>query len=115
VASDRRGRPFETVPCTRAILLLGYWSWWRRNRGVVDCSHGWGGNSQWRTDFRRDYVVGDKLHYNVDRHPSESRHRPWHTLPPEQPLSLLRFRCSTTVDLGPDQWPFYDHYVEPWG
>jgi hypothetical protein len=37
------------------------------------------------------------------------------TLPPEQSLSLLRFRCSTTVDLGPDQWPFYDHYAEPRG
>jgi len=90
-----------------------YWSWWRRNRRPVDLSHGWGSNSQWGTDFRRDYVVGDELHYNVDRHPAESRHVPSPMTTAEQSLALLRFRCSTTLDLGPDQWPFYHHHVEP--
>jgi hypothetical protein len=106
------GNVLDAVVASRSPL---YWSWWRRNRGLVDCSHGWSGNSQWRTDFGRTTSSATNCHYNVDRHPSESRHRPWHTLRPEQSLSLLRFRCSTTVDLGPDQWPFYDHYVEPWG
>ena len=76
---------------------------------------GEGANSQSATDFRRDYVVGEELHYNVDRRPAESGHEPWDTLTPEQSLSLLRFRCSTTVDLGPAQWPFYTHHVEPRG
>ena len=31
-----------------------------------DLSHGWGHNSQWRTDFRRDYEESAELHYNVD-------------------------------------------------
>jgi hypothetical protein len=99
----------EPAIASRSAL---YWSWWRRNRRVVDCSHGWGSNSQWGTDFRRDYVDGDELHYNVDRHPAEAKHRRRRALTPEQSLSLVRFRCSTTVDLGPDQWPFYEHHVE---
>jgi hypothetical protein len=109
----RAGTEFlEPVIAGRSAL---YWSWWRRNRRVVDCSHGWGSNSQWGTDFRRDYVVGDELHYNVDRHPAEADHRRERTLTPEQSRSLVRFRCSTTVDLGPEQWPFYEHPVEPRG
>jgi hypothetical protein len=106
------GNVFDPTVASRSAL---YWSWWRRNRRVVDPSHGWDGNSQWGTDFRRDDIVGDELHDNVDRHPAESRHKAWHTLTPEQSLSLLRFRWSTTVDLGPDQWPFDDHHVEPRG
>jgi hypothetical protein len=73
-------------------------------------SHGWGANSQWGTDFRRDYIVGDELHYNVDR---ALRKRRGHQqrLAPDEALALLRFRCSTTVDLG-EQLPFDEHYVE---
>ncbi len=74
-------------------------------------SHGWGANSRWGMEFRRDYVVGDELHYSVDRGPWERRGSP-QRLPPSEALALLRFRCSTTVDLGSDQFPFYDHYVE---
>jgi hypothetical protein len=88
-----------------------YWSWWRRSRRPVDLSHGWGHNSQWGTDFRRDYVVGDELHYNVDKS-DKQRRAAVEPLPPEQALALLRFRCSTTVDHGADQWPFSDHWVE---
>jgi hypothetical protein len=44
------GNVLDAVVASRSPL---YWSWWRRNRGLVDCSHGWGGNSQWRTDFGR--------------------------------------------------------------
>jgi hypothetical protein len=29
-------------------------------------SHGWGSNSQWGTDFRRDYVTDEAYVYNVD-------------------------------------------------
>jgi hypothetical protein len=85
-----------------------YWSWWRRYRRSADLSHGWGQNSQWGTDFRRDYVVDDELHYNVDHR----LHRQRLDLPPDEALSLLQFRCSTTVDHGFDQWPWGDHYVE---
>jgi len=43
-----------------------YWAFVRRNRTAVDASHGWGHNSQWSTDFRRDYVDQDAYYYNVD-------------------------------------------------
>ncbi|PVX36220.1 hypothetical protein C8C92_2832 [Janthinobacterium sp. 78] len=43
-----------------------YWADRRKGRPVNDLSHGWGSNSQWRTSFRRDYVVDDTRFYNVD-------------------------------------------------
>ncbi len=39
----------------------------RRNyRAAHDLSHGWGGNSQWRTAFRRDYVWNEHYVFNAD-------------------------------------------------
>jgi hypothetical protein len=38
----------------------------RRYRDTVDGSLGWGHNSQWKTDFRRDYVTRGAFHLNVD-------------------------------------------------
>lgn len=29
-------------------------------------SFGWGHNSQWKTDFRRDYLTTEAFHFNVD-------------------------------------------------
>ncbi len=43
-----------------------HWAWWRTNRPTIDLSHGCGHNSEWATDFRRDYVIDGHLHYNVD-------------------------------------------------
>ena len=43
-------RRMDPVVAARSCM---YWAWWRRNRVVRDLSHGWGHNSQWRTDFRR--------------------------------------------------------------
>lgn len=43
-----------------------YWAFVRNNRPAVDASHGWGHNSQWSTDFRRDYVDDAAYYYNVD-------------------------------------------------
>ena len=43
-----------------------YWAYRRKNRPYQDLSHGWGGNSQWRTSFRRDYCLGESFHFNVD-------------------------------------------------
>jgi hypothetical protein len=41
-------------------------SYWRHRRRAADRSLGWGSNSQWRTEFRRDYLAGDMLRFNVD-------------------------------------------------
>lgn len=38
----------------------------RRYRPTDDPSLGWGGNSQWDTDFRRDYRTDDAIHLNID-------------------------------------------------
>jgi len=43
------------------------------------------------------------------------KQRVWWLQPAESVCPNCSTGCSTTVDLGPDQWPFYDHYVEPWG
>lgn len=93
-----------------------YWAWWRRNRLVRDLSHGWGSNSQWGTEFRRDYVVGDELHYNVDLRLNPQMSRTGDEvsdLPFEDRRELLRWRHSRTIDLGDDEWPYFDWLVEP--
>jgi hypothetical protein len=89
-----------------------YWAWWRRNRVARDLSHGWGQNSQWRTEFRRDYVVGDELHYNVDGilTTTTPQKEGWN-LPSADRLVLLRYRHSLSIDLG-EQWPYDDTHVE---
>ena len=38
----------------------------RRHRPTTDGSLGWGSSSQWKTDFRRDYLTPDSNHFNVD-------------------------------------------------
>lgn len=38
----------------------------RRYRPTSDRSLGWGSHSQWKTDFRRDYLTVDAYHFNVD-------------------------------------------------
>ena len=43
-----------------------YWTFRRSYRGTMDLSHGWGHNSQWATDFRRDYRTADADLLNVD-------------------------------------------------
>jgi hypothetical protein len=54
--------------------------------------------------------VEGELHYNVDAR-RKPRFEP--DISKEQALALLRHRCSTTVDLGDDQWPWDHHHVEP--
>jgi len=89
-----------------------YWAWWRRNRTTADRSHGWGANSQWGTDFRRDYVAGGQLHYNIDGY----KNRPSASdgdLSGAAAWELLRHRCSAHDDLGRDRWPWHLTLTEP--
>jgi hypothetical protein len=91
-----------------------YWAWWRRNRPVRDLSHGWGSNSQWGTAFRRDYLVGDQLYYNVD----ETEPHPRNPADEDPELTaadrrdLLRYRHSLRRDFGCERWPYYESLVE---
>jgi hypothetical protein len=92
-----------------------YWTWWRRNRVARDLSHGWGHNSQWGTDFRRDYLVGDELHYNVDyaTPPADNPADQDIEFTPKDRRELVRYRHSRITDVGDDRWPYYDSLVEP--
>jgi hypothetical protein len=92
-----------------ASLSRMYWAWWRRNRQPTDLSHGWGSNSQWRTDFRRDYVADGQLYYNVDRY----KHTRRGDLPDDVAAELVRYRCSLLVDHG-DEWPYGHTIIEPY-
>jgi hypothetical protein len=80
-----------------------YWAWWRRRRLAVDESRGWGPNPQWRTDFRRDYYVAGQVFYNVDAAFRAPRHVPAELSITGQ-RELLRYRCGTLTDPGPDLW-----------
>jgi hypothetical protein len=86
-----------------------FWTWWRRNRVPDDLSHGWGANSQWRTDFRRDYFADGELHYNVDGY----KHQRSGDLPETAAWDLVRFRCDVLHDHG-EQWPYGHRLSEPY-
>jgi hypothetical protein len=90
-----------------------YWAYWRKNRPSHDLSHGCGSNSQWRTDFRRDYRDGASFHYNVDdtndlaAPPSGEEDRDGLTR--EERTELLVHRCFvTTKKPHEDLWPYDD-------
>ncbi|MGF1425853.1 hypothetical protein [Kitasatospora sp. LaBMicrA B282] len=91
-----------------------YWVFRRRHRPTIDLSQGWGGNSQWRTDFRLDYrsPAGDRLNVtghrpidgDADLHPDHP-----HNLSPEERLltpgerrDLLRHRCLLRTPAATD-------------
>ena len=80
------------------------WAYRRANRECDDLSVGWGSNSQWRTEFRRDYIFGSIAHLNVDADDSRASES---NLPPNPELVLNR--CAIKSDLGdysPHAWPF---------
>ena len=49
-----------------AALSPLYFASRRNYRTAHDLSHGWGSNSQWGTEFRRDYVWDDRYIFNAD-------------------------------------------------
>ncbi len=94
-----------------------YFSFWRANRKTSDLSMGWGHNSQWRTNFRRDYQVGKTCIYNVDgitqlkAHDSSSLDEDGLTM--AERIEHCRFRCLVvTRKPDDDLWPYDDRYEE---
>lgn len=92
-----------------------YWAYRRKNRPHQDLADGWGSNSSWRTDFRRDYHVGDTFHFNVDGEvdlstlPAETRNEAG--LDPDERIELLVNRCFITVPKEhTDQYPYGDRF-----
>lgn len=88
-----------------------FWAYARNNRPTSDLSAGWGGNSQWRTSFRRDYALGGALHFNVDATPNPIVMD--RDLEPAERLELLRHRCFvTSPQQSDDRWPYDQTLVE---
>lgn len=93
-----------------------YWAFRRKNRPYRDLSQGWGSNSQWRTEFRRDYTDGRTFVYNADStldarlpapgpRPNPAREG----LPVEARIELLINRCFVHTSLPDDDlFPYND-------
>lgn len=87
-----------------------YWAYARNNRPTEDLSNGWGGNSQWRTAFRRDYALCGALHYNVDAQDPGAGI----DLTDAERAELLRHRCVVTCPRPSDDlWPYALRLSEP--
>jgi hypothetical protein len=83
-----------------------YWAHWRKHRPTTDLSDGWGSNSQWRTRFRRDYLLDGVYHYNVD---VDVGHAGEPDLSTAQLRELLVNRCFVTEpepERSGDHWPY---------
>ena len=79
----------------------------RRSRPVRFGSLGWGHNSQWKTDFRRDYVTHDAQHFNVDGQidiagPIDRAGSPSET----EMRDLVRHRCLVRHTTNDQEPPF---------
>ena len=88
-----------------------YWAWRRRHRPTQDLSRGWGSNSQWRTAFRRDYLIDGVARYNVDApaHKGDGL-----DLTDDEARELVRHRCFIRCALPDDDlWPYDSGLVEP--
>jgi hypothetical protein len=106
-----------------------YWAYARNNRPADDQSYGWGHNSQWGTDFRRDYITNDAFYYNVDGEADihaggyylddygdvdteEGSDDPYNTLPVR--IELLTQRCFIiTPERAGQEYPYSLTYREP--
>ncbi len=95
-----------------------YFSYRRQHRKTKDLSMGWGSNSQWRTNHRRDYLSDGMWIYNADgknllnaqtiSEPDEEG------LTLEERVELCRNRCFiVTSKQDQDLWPFDDRLEEP--
>jgi hypothetical protein len=87
-----------------------YFAYARRNRLTHDPSEGWGSNSQWRTNFRRDYLLDGVRYYNVDGKP---KRKPDEDLSEADRMEMLRYRSFVRCEKEDiNRWPYYDSLVE---
>jgi hypothetical protein len=94
-----------------------YWTYRRKDRPCADESHGWGSNSQWRTRFRRDYMLPDGFYYNVDG--VESLNRATATvdgIDQAAMIELVRHRAMIRIAIDDsDLYPYLYSYFEAVG
>ncbi len=89
-----------------------YWTYRRRCRPYQDLSQGWGSNSQWRTNFRRDYRFGRDIYFNVDEQRDVTYVDPPGndpcTLTLEERIELVTHRCFVTLPTAhEDLFPYW--------
>jgi hypothetical protein len=94
-----------------------YFTHRRLHRRTQDLSMGWGSNSQWRTDFRRDYEANGRRHYN-----SQGRNLLGEEASVEQDrdgltalerIELCQNRCFIRRRLeDTDLWPYDDRWEQ---
>ncbi|MEO0814257.1 MAG: hypothetical protein AAFY60_15450, partial [Myxococcota bacterium] len=94
---SRAGVSIRTADLDRetAARTTLYWALRRKHRKCLDLSHGWGSNSQWRTEFRRDYLLTEQYVYNVD---GATELKPFsgvdeNGLSYQDALDFVRYRC----------------------
>lgn len=89
-----------------------YWTYRRAGRECEDLSHGWGGNSQWRTPHRRDYRTAGRFFYNVDGECSlDEADCDTEGVSPDTMIELIRYRqlvrsSSENTDLYPYRFTY---------
>ena len=81
-------------------------------------THGWGGNSQWRTGFRRDYRIGGRFDFNADGEHDLAKGGRYgggeDGLTQAERIELLMNRCFIrTAKPHDDLWPYGDRYSVP--
>jgi hypothetical protein len=111
------GRKFIRKEIAESSTL--YWAHRRKNRPYQDQSSGWGGNSQWRTSFRRDYRIGQSFYYSVDGENDLSgplvQTLDWDgpEMTREARIELLINRCFITVAKPHDDlYPYKDRVMQ---
>ena len=104
---------------TTAETSCLYWAFRRKNRPYEDLSQGWGHNSQWRTNFRRDYVKGKWRLFNADGKQKASEpglkdgSGDPDPLTVDQRLELLRHRHFVGAGIGEEElWPYEYRLLE---
>ncbi len=98
---------FEKDLCEKSKI---YWSYIRSNRESEDLSHGWGHNSQWRTQFRLDIESDDTYVYNL-RGSEDLSNKKWKQEVIN--LDLLRYRHMVNKGIeNEDIWIYDSKYVE---
>jgi hypothetical protein len=94
-----------------------YFTYRRLHRRTQDLSMGWGSNSQWRTDFRRDYETNGKRYYHSQgKNPlglGMAAAADRNGLTADERIELCQNRCfirSRQDDT--DLWPYHDRWEE---
>ncbi len=115
--------PRGSVDVELAARSCLYFAYQRLHRPSADRSHGWGHNSQWATQFRRDFRTPTEYVYNADGQWSVEAGQPiepedrklFEGLSLRARVQLLRYRSlvrPSPVDPA-ELYPYHDRYVEP--